>query len=463
MKKIFYSLCFFCIFFTIKNPLIAKEERRNEQKGFSPGHILLIPNNVSETSAWRFELIKNAKRTLEMAAIASGKVYYQTVAAFKKALKKNPDLIIHFYVSKISIIFSQADERILEELKIKFPNRFHYLVCEARLSIQKDKIYTSENHIKLLVADEKYFVVGGTNLTDFLTNDVPPNMDIDLFPKAASDLDVVGRGPIAQDLRIGFFQIYELLESKESLNDTKGPFESSLKGYTSVASEEQCTVKLFEKQPNLLENIAIKSIFSGPRINQGAIGSLYANLIENAQKQIYLGHMYFFPVDAIYQRLINAANRGIHLTLITNGTPGFGSVPSNLSYIFLNRHRYLPILFGRHFNLIQYITSKHELKNSQIYEFNEKHVIYHKKTMVIDGKYAVVGSYNLGAKSEYADYEVAVAINSEAVAEKIIDLLTADKGKSKQISTTKIISWYFDPFYSTMAWLEELFLDGLAL
>lgn len=484
MKKNVYCffLCLFCLF-AIPPPLLAsegssssasavlpaapKEERRfsgsGEENGFLGGHVLLIPNNVSETSGWRFELIKNAKKTLEMAAIAGGEVYYKTVSAFKKALKKNPELIIHFYVSKISVIFSQTDEKLLEELKIKFPHRFHYCVCEAKLSIQRDKIYTSENHIKLLVVDEKYFVVGGTNLTDFLTNNIPPDSDVSLFPKAASDLDVVGRGPIAHGLRIGFFQIYELLESKESLNNTKGPFQASLKGYSPVAEGEQCVVKLFEKQPNLFEEVAIKSIFSGPRISQGAIGSLYTNLIENAQKEIYLGHMYFFPVDAIYQRLITAANRGIHLTLITNGTPGSGTVPSNLSYIFLNRHRYLPIVFGRHFNLIQYITSKYQVKNSEIYEFNERHVIYHKKTMVVDGRYAIVGSYNFGAKSEYADYEVAVAIDSEAVAQKIIDLLTADKAKAKRVSTKKIISWYFDPFYSTMAWLEELFLDGLAL
>lgn len=456
-------LSFFFLFLTLwlgPSPALAA-------LALQQGHEVIITKNVEETTYWKFELIKNAQKSLEISAgFAGGEVFKQTVKLMDEALERNPELIIHFYCSDISAIFTKEDGQRLQQLKKKFTQRFHYITAGLTPSIQGQALYITENHMKLIIADEKYFLLGGTNLTDFLSTSTAANTKLSIpnfLPSAASDIDVVGKGPAARELRLGFFHVYEMLASGTSLNDYKGPFPATLQGYTAVAEEEKSYIEAFENHADRAANIALQSAFSGPRFAR-SIGALYHTLIAQAQREIAIAHMYFFPVDAIYDQLVAATDRRVSLTLITQGISTKDIVPSNLTYVFMNRNHYLPIAVGKKAGYLDFF----KLPTSQpsqttIYEFSKKKMIYHKKAMVVDKRYTLIGSYNLGKKSEYADFEVALVIDSEVVAQQVLSILEKDKGEATKIPYKEMINWYFNPLYDLTDFLEGLFFDGLTV
>lgn len=435
---------------------------------YIPGHSLLITKNVEETTYWKYELLKHAKKTIEISgSYAAGNPLAQVIEILREKLAENPELRVHFLLAYLSLLNSEEEIKELKELAALYPNQFFIVYRVPIFSMQNKGIYTSENHIKLLVIDEKYFVMGGTSLTNHLCQSYADNYEKpDSFlksfvPGASSDMDVVGAGPITQTLRKEFFQLYELIKNEKNFNHTAGHYETDEMGYVPIENPDDTYLESLETHPEYLRDVPVQIFLSGPRRELHTSGAVYYHLIQKAKRKIDLGQLYFFPVKEIYEKLVQAASENISISLITNGIRP-DAMKTTYFYGSMNRYRYAPLMFGRTFKLFEKKMAKTlPLKPTRIYEFKRHNAVYHKKVMVIDDRYCVIGSYNLGKKSEYADYELTMVIDSEAAAKKFLDVLETDKIESKEISAAEAINWHFNMLYYISQRLERLFVDGI--
>ena len=375
-------------------------------------------------------------------------------------------------MSEAANLISPENRAYIALLTVSYPGRFHAVYSQnTGLIFQERQLYTTENHLKLLIVDEKYFLLGGTNLVDSLSRSTAEDAQgtdplLHLLPKGASDMDIVVSGPMAKKLREEFYTIFEMYKTNTSLSNSAGPFTPQSSEYFPIAEEEKASIPAFEGSPSVSRGVAAYAVISGPRFQLHAIGDLYTGLINSAQSSIQLANMYFFPTPRLYDALLEAANRGTALSLITN-TLNFKIALSNSSialYAQLNRSNYFPMIMGRTYNSFQFLQAALETpKNVTIYEYSQAYILFHKKVMTVDGRYIVIGSYNLGSKSEDADFEVALFVDSPAVTAQVNQILDMDKTCSNLVSWHQAYDWYFNPIHSIPSWAQNTLFDGIIL
>src|SRR5262249_4774108 len=145
----------------------------------------------------------------------------------------------------------------------------------------------------------------------------------------------------------------------------------------------------------------------------------------------------------IFYRLLEAGNRGVALKYITNGA-NERSPPIATFYAYGARYNYYPLLTGVELEGPDYFFADEIPANQvQIYEYDVENVVYHKKVMVVDDKTLVIGSYNLGKKSDSGDYEMILTIESPAAARKALQVLAIDRAHSRPASRKEMTDYYF--------------------
>jgi cardiolipin synthase A/B len=102
---------------------------------------------------------------------------------------------------------------------------------------------------------------------------------------------------------------------------------------------------------------------------------LFLLSITSAQKSILITNSYFIPDDTMIQALLNAAARGVRVTVLVPG-----KIDHQITYR-ASRSNYGRMLLG----------------GIQIFEYIA--ALMHAKTMVIDGVWATVGSTNFDNRS----------------------------------------------------------------
>lgn len=438
------------------------------------GHDVLVTENADETTEWKYELLRNAKCSIELSAgLSGGKVLQNMLAIIKDKLTTNPVIRVHVLVSE-SMMLKEADRSELISLSTIFPDRFQALInANTGLIMQEGRLHTTENHIKLLIVDEKYFILGGTNSFENLCRGAPPADSIsedfldEFLSPAVRDMDIVVSGPrMAHKLRHEFFTLFHLYETGASMRNDAGPYMPSQTNYFPIRGEARTSIPLFDLHPCVMKDASLYAVISGPRHQLHMAGNLYASLIDKAQYYIELGQLYFFPVLPIQNALQAASQRGVRISLVTNGLNKRLQLSTALIplYAYLNRSNYLPLIMGRHYAFWEYLQAKLDTPNCAIvYEYDVQHALYHKKVMTVDERYTLIGSYNLGAKSENADFEVIAMIESPGVALQIERVLAQDKASSKIVTVSEATTWYFDPFYRLTRWAQSTFLDGIVL
>jgi phosphatidylserine/phosphatidylglycerophosphate/cardiolipin synthase-like enzyme len=444
------------------------------EDAYGEGHSIYVTQNTDDATFWKFELLKNARKSIEMSAgYGGGNVLNTVYEIFKAQLERNSEIQIHFMVTQIGGLMTDGDSQRLRELAAKYPNNFHLNISAmSGLIIQANGLYTTENHMKLIVVDEKYFLLGGTNLvdklsqSDFNENTKSTSLSDAFLPLAANDQDIVGSGPAAKPLREQFFQVFSLFESGQSLSDNAGPYRSNTTAYRPIPEEQKAQIALFDHHPRLVKNVKALPVVAGPRIHNHEIGKLYTYYIKQAQRSIDIANMYFFPVDDIYNPLIDAAKRDIAISVVTNGLRLKASTSNSTIalYAFINRMNYLPVMLGRTFRFWQEGDAKtSQPKRTSVYEYNEPYVLYHKKVMIVDNRISVVGSYNLGKKSENSDFEVVLFMDSPEVANNLLEIINDDKIYSVPISVKDALDWHFSFYYNVVTKFESFFFDGIIL
>lgn len=130
---------------------------------------------------------------------------------------------------------------------------------------------------------------------------------------------------------------------------------------------------------------------------QGTAAQLIA-LVEQAQESVLIESPYFLLTPSLRKALLAARDRGASVTVVTNSLASTDHI--SVAAAYNNEKRYL---------LRQGI---------QLWEFAGPHHL-HGKSVVVDDKYAVVGSYNFDPRGEHFNTELAVVIHSLCAARKL--------------------------------------------
>jgi phosphatidylserine/phosphatidylglycerophosphate/cardiolipin synthase-like enzyme len=426
---------------------------------------VLVTRDAAETTRWKLELIRNAQQSIELSAnFAGGPEFREALRLMGEALERNPKLQVHFLYDRI--LMDPEDKALTEQLALKYPERFHPVMDAIEIELVESGASVG-NHMKILVIDEKYFIVGGTNFEQTLsTEGLRPEIEqlrdnaIGSLQYAGSrDMDVVGIGPLAETLRRVYFVAharFEQLVLTGRLEQEDAPL-APYSRYYSIDSSRVAQIPALDQHPELIRDAPVKLTIGGPHYPAGnPITHEYVRLVQGAQHSIRVGNLYLMPPRDLFQSFLDAGNRGVAMTFITNGV--HDRSPSMTQFFaWGGRLNYYPLLTGVELEGPDFPFADEIPPNDvRLFEYYVDRVAYHKKVMVVDDSVLVVGCYNLGKKSDRGDYELILTIASQAAARKAAEVLAVDQAHARPVTRDEATSYYFTPWYVALGKTQQL-------
>ncbi|MCH9625515.1 MAG: Cardiolipin synthase [Chlamydiales bacterium] len=454
MRQLFFLL--FSCHLLLSSSLFSSEKE----------NAFIVCDNGLEMFEWDIDALRQATEFVEISAcLFGGEIARRLLSEIEARITKVPNLQV--YILTTPILLEEDDKRMIDRLLTKYPHNFHLEHASSIVLLWPD-ISGVDNHIKMFVVDEKYFSVGGTNLDESQCSvgtftpsreNKKTSIVTQGLPAAMRDQDIVGRGTFAKQLRETFYKAYSIWENYNKTGILeKNPEKFKDNPHFKPLSADP-VVQRFELSDRKKEinDSNIKLVLGGPYQNQNAITAEYVRLIDSAKEEIDIANLYFCPVEPIFKALLRAVNRGVHLKVITNGLTDIAPDYSQF-FCWANRMSYVPMFYGDtfHFWDVWSVANK-AVKNTEISEYYVKNVLLHKKMMLIDGKKAVVGSYNLGTRSDMGDYELIVVIDSAEITGDLKDVFNKDLTFSRRVTPEEARSWYFDPVKSYLGEVQKLF------
>jgi hypothetical protein len=164
-------------------------------------------------------LISTAQSSIELSPnFAGGKAFCEILDLIAIGMSKHPQLRVHLILSKD--LLEDLDRGKLEELAQN--EQFVYLVTD-RLFYPHPFVHTEENHVKLLIVDGKYFVMGGSGIHPKMIRDTYSHENMgnekstfaaQFVDQAFHDADLVGTGEAVGELRHHFFGLFSKWEER---------------------------------------------------------------------------------------------------------------------------------------------------------------------------------------------------------------------------------------------------------
>ncbi|MDO4887768.1 MAG: phospholipase D-like domain-containing protein [Actinomycetaceae bacterium] len=158
---------------------------------------------------------------------------------------------------------------------------------------------------------------------------------------------------------------------------------------------------------------SIKATLNTPALNDYPISSLYLHAINRAGKRIWITMAYFIPDEPILSALSNAARRGVDVRVL---------VPQYSNHIvgdWAARPHYDRLLRA----------------GVRIFLFEDAMV--HAKTMVVDGKWATVGTANIDRLSLRGNFEINMELYDDDFAAAMERIFKVDLDNSRELTLAK--------------------------
>jgi len=156
--------------------------------------------------------------------------------------------------------------------------------------------------------------------------------------------------------------------------------------------------------------VSAQAVRSSPAGGSSALYTMFLLAMASAQRSIYITNPYFLPDDKMIDTVVQAAKRGVRVVLL---------LPGAIDH-----------------NLVRQ-ASRSELgrllrANIEVYEYQP--ALLHAKTMVVDGRWATVGSANLDPRSFSLNDEINLVVYDEAFAQRLERVFHDDLTRSKQVT-----------------------------
>jgi cardiolipin synthase len=249
--------------------------------------------------------------------------------------------------------------------------------------------YGHRDHRKILVVDGRVAITGGINLAAAYGLSSAAFRRKEAAPSLATgwrDTSVEIRGPAVA----AFQQLF-----LETWRSQHGPTLAARRYFPHVDAPGDAVVRV---------------IGSGPRSDRGAIYLTLLSAIANATRSAYLTTAFFVPDRQLLDALTLAARRGVDVRLLV---PGFTDHP-----------------------VVQAAGRSHyaELLRAGVAIYEERSVLLHAKTAVVDGVWSTIGSANLDPWSFVRNEEVTAAVLGQEVGSEMQALFEADIALATRIT-----------------------------
>lgn len=415
---------------------------------FSDDNSGFYTRHAKETSQWKLDLIRNAKQSIELSAnFCGGQLFREALDAIEetieRSVKEGGNLQVYFLGTDSPVIESEDKDK-LKALQQKYPDNFHCLMIDEQISLNQS-IRKQGNHVKLLTVDEKFYVIGGTNLEHRMgsysgAKDLEHSPNAGIFdrtmPIGFRDKDVVCTGAHAKTLRLEFFKLWATWELRSGAKKT---LDVATK-YFAIDPARQASSQKWEKA--VADGRVVKKLNSKVLVSDimkpNAITAEHVRMIDSATKVVRIASFAFNPHSEIVEALKRAFKRGVKVRVITNGYIS-GSPLANLGFVKANRYKYLDLqeAGGRLF---------------KVFEYAVKNVNYHCKFMIVDEDKSIIGCYNQNPRSYECDDELTLTVESKEATAQVLKSFKKDIKSSKLMSQEDMEGSCCDRI---LAWLQS--------
>lgn len=336
--------------------------------------------NGDETFPAMLRDIKTAKHTITFAQYLyeDGAIAYELAEAFSDRCRAG--VRVHI------LIDSQGSGKIPDHIPAIMRDAGCHLEFFRRVEAPQVLLpwkllrYNYRNHRRVLVIDGRSGFTGGYGISDAWKGD-------GRTPGHWRETNARVEGPIVQHLQAAFT-------------------ESWLEATGTLLGGDKYFPRL-ETAGNVSGQIVKSSPVGGSFQNY----MLFLLSITSAKKSILITNPYFIPDDTMIQALLNAAARGVRVTVLVPG-----KIDHQITYR-ASRSNYGRMLLG----------------GIQIFEYTA--CLLHAKTMVIDSVWATVGSTNFDNRSFALNEELNLTVYDAGLAQRL------EAGFAKDLSYARKITY----------------------
>ena len=296
---------------------------------------------------------------LEYFIIAGGKMWDTVRELLLKKAEAGVDIRIIYDEAGSLLTLPPKYDKYLESLH---PNircmRFNHVVPIFAIRMN------NRDHRKMLVVDGKVAFTGGVNIAD-------EYIDERIRFGVWKDTGVRLRGGAVDSFVVMFFNLWNAFHK-----DVK-----EIQAFIPEAGAHR-----FEGDPIGSEEgkFLVQPYDDSPLDGENVSETVYLDMINSAEKYVWVFTPYLVLDDFMRSALCNAAKRGVDVRIVTPGIP-------DKRYVYrLTRANYPPLLRA----------------GVKILEYTPGFV--HAKSMISDDKYAIVGTTNLDYRSLYLHFENSV-------------------------------------------------------
>jgi putative cardiolipin synthase len=281
-------------------------------------------------------------------------------------------------------------------------------------------------HNKLIVADNRFAIVGGRNIGKEYFG---------LNPKHNfTDFDVVAFGPVAKKVSASFDIYWN--------NQWAYPGEALLQNYKNqellpllleeiqehLVRKEELLVEfqqqkqdwntLLSKLEQKMKSGTSRVIYDEPLVGEDIppvqLVETLGELARNARHELLISTPYFIPHKDFYNDVPDMISRGVRVVVLTNS---LGSTNHPIVHSGYKKHRKKVLEMGVElFEMRHDATARGKFDTPPV---QSKAFGLHAKYMVIDRKFTFVGSLNLDPRSIYINTEMGLIIDSAKLAKAV--------------------------------------------
>ena len=237
-------------------------------------------------------------------------------------------------------------------------------------------------HRKILVVDREIGFVGGMNIRDAFVG-----------PEAAHDTHFRVTGPVVSD----FFAV--------AAADWHFDTGEVLKGDVWSAERVPATEA---------EGALVRPVITGPDGSIETNHKLLMGAFSVAERSIRIMSPYFLPDAAFLAALATAARRGVEVEIV---------VPSKNNLAIVAR-----AMMGQFRSVIR--------DGCRVYQGGGR--FDHSKLLVVDGRWAFVGSSNMDSRSLRLNFEIDLEVHDEAFALEVDQRITASRNSGSELTVDEI-------------------------